>query len=159
MRLKPYHISSIIGGIITLAALVLTVTFKPVGALGTLLYYLPVLLLIASIYAAVKMKRSEEGDYISFKVALQTGFGAAIIVTLFFAIGWFYSINKENMGDVVLQLKGAGKTNKEIVDLLRTVTPSNVMNRVLMFVIMQLLMGFFITIATAFILKKENKAL
>ncbi|MCA6365285.1 MAG: DUF4199 domain-containing protein [Bacteroidetes bacterium] len=159
MRLKAYHISSLFGGILTLAALMLNAALKPTGAFGTILYYLPMLLLIASIYAAVKIKRREEDDFISFKTALQTGFGAAIIVTLFFAVGWFYGINNESMGAQLLKLKEAGKSNKEIIDLFRTITPSNITNRVLMFVIMQLLMGFFITMGTALILKKEKRTL
>ncbi|MCU0433038.1 MAG: DUF4199 domain-containing protein [Bacteroidia bacterium] len=140
-------------------ALFLTHKLRPEGALYAILYYLPMIMLLLSIYAATVMKRRENDGYISFKNALQTGFSAAIIVTIFFGLAWFYNVNNSDVHAAIAQKKAGGMTMKEIIDEINATTASSITNRIIMFIIMQLFLGFFISIATSLILRREKQSL
>lgn len=159
MRIGSNILIGTTAGVLIILFQLIELYFRPTGQGAVFIHYTPMLLFMASIYVAVKRKRDSEGEgFIDFKTALQTGFVTAIFATLGFCIGWAIGIQFEDLNYGVRQMKAAGKTVQEMQKILLDMTSFVGIFKVVLFQgIMQLFMGFFVTMVVSLLLKRERK--
>lgn len=126
------------------------------GAIGGIVYYLPMLIYFAGIYTSIKQTRDNAGGAIGFKDGLKAGGLTALISCLMWGIAFFIGLTHQDVY-AFIHYKVANHQENEIRSYLGAFTRQNMFDMSKFWVIPNFLLGFVITVmATIFLLKRKK---
>ncbi|MGL5889292.1 MAG: DUF4199 family protein [Bacteroidia bacterium] len=155
--MKPSVKVGLIGGASILIIFLILFFIKPEGVFSKILQYGIFVVLLASVYVAVKKQRDELGGKIDFIHALRTGISTALIVSLFFAICAYISVVNVDVYGEIDGMKKAGLSTTTIANNLERMTSSaNIVIQSIMAALTPLLLGCMGAIGAAVIMTKRS---
>jgi Protein of unknown function (DUF4199) len=149
--------TGLIAGVLILLFMVGEMYFPRESTLLIISQYGSRIVFFSSIYVAIKLTRDRElNGQLEFKNGLKAGLACTSITSIVIGALILYTTLNANTYDNIAEMKMNGVSKEGIIDNLRNFTYSNIIQRTFIFVCVNIVLGFFTSVAVTLMLRPRG---